>query len=468
MSIEDLKRGYAELLDSQDGYLRAAAYAKGASPEVFSNESLVALLNLDSTDYQLNYSGIPVKLLSERVNYESARVLEDPDATDRITDIWEANEMPLEIQHFHRDAFMYGDNYTLVWLDDNDEVDICPVSPLETRMIYADKDQRKKEYAIRAWEDFDELGQEVIRANLYYFDRIEKYVAVKKQEQAKMIWEVFEVEGEDFPLFHDFGEIPIFHARPAGRPYGTPEHIDAYGAQDAIVKFTVSLMETVDFMAFPQRVILRNTKANGSVEGGLSKLGGKPETGTRNTGSTLKASPRTILELDGDSFGQFDPADAKAFTESVDHFVKGMADVCRIDMRHFSSVGGQHPSADALRAADAPLRSRIAARQKALGAFWSDVLTFVLKLDGIEIDSKIEVHWAPQEIDNLKELTDMVIALIKEGQMPVRAAYRYLGITDEEMDAMGIPKLVPLVEEATAPVETSDLSVQEDDLVLED
>lgn len=448
MSVQDLKRGYSELIDAQEGYTKAAAYAKGASPEMFSNDIYANMLGLGTDKYQLNYSGIPVKLLSERVNYVSATVPENDPLTDTLSAIWEANEMPLEIQHFHKDAFMYGDNYVLVWLDENGEVDICPISPLETRMIYSEADQRLKEFAIRAWDDVDEFGDPVVRANLYYFDRIEKYSAPKKQEHiSKMVWEPYTADGEEFPLYHEFGEIPVFHARPAGRPYGTPEHIDAYGAQDAIVKFTVTLMESVDYLAFPQRYLLHTTKADAT--GGMSQIGGGGAKGVNNnTSSNLKGGSRTIMELWADAIGQFEPSEPDNYTDPIDHFVKGMADVCRIDVRHFSSANGQHPSADALRAADAPLRARIVSRQNALAAYWSDVLTFVLKLSGVEnLDAAIQINWAPQEIDNLSETVAMVGSLIKDVGMPQRAAMRYLGFTDEQMDAMGIPKLTPLPED---------------------
>jgi hypothetical protein len=88
-------------------------------------------------------------------------------------------------------AFTYGDYYVMVWpVDELPEetsddsmirvgVELTTRNPKNTRVIYDPENERKKWFAIQRFPD--RTDREIWHADLFYVDRVERWISVKGQ-----------------------------------------------------------------------------------------------------------------------------------------------------------------------------------------------------------------------------------------------------------------------------------------------
>jgi hypothetical protein len=225
---------------------------------------------------------------------------------------------------------------------------------------------------------------------MYYPDRIEKYQMSGEIENVVSVTGFVLVDTVENP----WGEVPVFHFRTT-KPYGRPEHVDAYGPQDAINKLVVTHMNTVDYQGAPQRYAL-------SGGGNSAEFEDFNEDGTEaeNLGM-LKNGPGELWYLKGVSkVGEFAPADHKVFTEPVRDFVRSMASITNTPLHYFERTGSV-PSGESLRTAEAPLLKKVEDRQISFGSTWADMFRFILKIDN-EQEPDVQVDWkAVESMDSL-------------------------------------------------------------------
>jgi hypothetical protein len=322
-SFEDLRCGYWELVGARGAYERAAAFYEGTVDEVYSSPKVTRLLakfGLDSIE-SFNFAHIPVDAVANKMLLHSVNgdlpgnqegIFDKNESVNAvIEDLWDYNELEEELPNVFRNTGKYGDGYVMVWpvigeeqddsitpgfdryesarqletgdtVVEDDEiasvplsrksivaVDILPLDPFTTRVFYDTENPRKKTYAIRSWVE-GEGTSVVVRANLYYADRIERWMhqgKPSKRKGAQQKWKPFSLDGNPAVLSNPFGEVPIFHFR-TERTYGRPDHINAYGPQLAINKLVTSHLATVDYQSFPQRYALLDPMADqGGIQG---------------------------------------------------------------------------------------------------------------------------------------------------------------------------------------------------------
>lgn len=395
--MSDIKRAIDMIVDRRNHYEIAENYYEGLQPEVFTHDSWLKMFRIDNKHFRFNFAKTVVDAVSNRL--EIANILGVTDeATAEINRIWEKNDLKLDANEIHRNSLMYGDSYAIVWTDANGEVTIDYNSPMTTVIIYDDENPRIKSFAAKMWETLDLEGKKVTKLNLYYADRIEKYA---------MFGEVMNVISATGFLPYEvienpWGEIPVFHFRTT-KQYGRPEHLDAYGPQDAINKMMATHMVTVDYQGAPQRYALGGS-------GNSSEFEDFDETATdaENLGK-LKNGPGELWYLKGiDKVGEFAPADHKTFTEPVREFVRSMASITNTPLHYFEKTGNV-PSGEALRTAEAPLMKKVEDRQVAFGNAWRDMFRFVLSVEGINSD--VEVKW--QAVESMDSLDAWEVAVKK-------------------------------------------------------
>ncbi len=426
---------------------------------------LLAKFGLDAID-NFNFAHIPVDAISNKLhvrsvtvdNGDSALNNTSPGGTGKkpvndkntaldqvLEDLWDYNECGEEFPNLHRNIGKFGDYYMLVWpvlgteedtankaydvnksakaltgdatgLDQADSADesqtlpskkvvavdmICH-DPLTTRAFYDIENPRKMTYVIRSWEEGE--GQNVIvRANLYYADRIERWVhkgRPPKRKNTKSKWEPFKADGNAAVLPNPFDQIPFFHYR-TDRTYGKPDHLYAFGPQLAINKLVTSHLATVDYQSFPQRWALTDPTAdNGSIQGTdndpfAPEDDDDPED---DNFSQLEADPSSVWKLDGfKGVGQFQSADPKAYLDPFDRYVKAMAQVTGIPLHMFDKTGERPPSGENIRQVNEQMNSKAETRQLGVGATHRNVFTFALNLLGYEVE-RVKVTWRPLEV----------------------------------------------------------------------
>lgn len=446
-SLDDLMCGVKALSESRHGYDRAAAYYRGDVDEVFASQRLRAVLRVKDIHFDLNFAKTPVDAVVDRLEIAAITGADDT-VNGLISRIWQDNQLDLEMPDLHRRACEFGDAY-LICLPDTDDkgnvtrVDMFYNSPQTVRIIYSEENPRVKDFAIKKWVDGTQT-----RAELYYEDRIERWTTkpgVRGSDETD--WQHWlaapeddaVVDPESWIIFHEYGEIPVFHYR-TDRPYGTPEHHGAYGPQNAINKLQITHMGTVDYQGFPQRYALTdaaNTDTS-DLEPGDWDEDEFPEDSTaigpKDIGddSALKSGPGEVWLLRGyKGVGQFDAANPSVFLDPIMFNVRAMAQITTTPLNLFDPQGDQ-PSGESVRAKDAPFARKVGNRQLSFGSTHREAFVFSLRQLGVE-DPVVTVHWAPAATVDDQQGWQTVGEKVKNG-VPRKQALVETGYRQEQVD----------------------------------
>lgn len=433
----DLIAGVKQLAASRWEYTRARQYYDGTTPEFFANIRMRRMMARTGNRFRFNFAHIPVDVVTDRV---ALRQLTSTDtAQDALLQAaWDDNALDRLYVKLIRDAGTYGDMYVIAWPDpvDDARVKISLNDPLCCRVIYSDEDPLQPDYAIKKWMMGRALytpgmiaqiraGQEPMppqRVNLYYADRIEKYITLPADEGGyrdgtkETDWARFRDQDDDeWPMPNPYGRIPVFHFR-NDEPYGSPEHSNAYGPQDAINKIVINHVATMDYAGFPIRAALAEADSDGAEFGDQDEdsFSFPTDTGAtlpRDARSQLSADPGSLWYLRGiKELLQLDPVDPDTFLKPFDGYVRAMAQISEIPMHYFDPTGDA-PSGESLKVAEAPLVKRANERQAWYGATTIDLAQFVLTLLGVASPT-VALLWDPAESQS--EAADVAVAGAKQ------------------------------------------------------
>jgi hypothetical protein len=415
--IEDIRLALDYIITRREGYNRAETYYEGTQPEVFLNQRWFKLFKSGQKDFRFNFSKTVVDSVLNRLEIDQIET-NSAQADEYMASILEQTDLKIDMNEIHRNALIYGDAYAIVWPDDTGTLAIDYNSPLTTVVIYDQENPRKKLYAAKMWQHAT-YDVKKIKLNLYYADRIEKYEGYGEIENIGF------PQGENYTLLetipNPWGEVPVFHFR-THKPYGRPEHADAFGPQDAINKLINTHMLTVDYQGAPQRYALSNG-------GSTAELDDFSEDDTaRENIAALKNGPGELWYLQGvNSVGQFPAADPDIFTKPVVEFVNQMAAITGTPSHYFLR-GSYIPSGQALRVSEAPLTKKVLNRQMSFGSTWRDLFQFMLRIEGIV--ATIEIDWASAETVDAVDLWDVAVRKKSVG-MPLEQILLELGYDPE-------------------------------------
>lgn len=434
MPADDILPALDELNDAQPGYETAEAYYEGTVPEIFFSPRVRRLLHGSSTHFRVNLACRVVDAILTRMAI-LALVAETDELTEVLnTQVWHANQMELEAPDIHRAAVMFGDSYVFAWdgrgwdvedAEGDPSVHMLYNSPKLVRGFYDEDDPREMWLAVKSWTQTkgENKGH---RVNLYYGDVIERYVQPDEGKAAKGKFELID------EIENPYGRVPFFHFR-TRRPYGKPEHFNAYGPQDALTKLIINQMVTSDFAAFPQRYGLVEM-GQGTDDADLFDDDDDP-TDEIAKDSGLRASPGGIQLLKHlKSVGTFDSADVSNFLDPMNWYVHAMAATTATPMSYVDPTGNL-PSGEAQRQADSPLVTKVDHLTLSFGATWRDLLGFAMtKILGIP--ALPTVRWAPTQVVNDQVGWQTVLTKIK-AKVPVRIALLEAGYTEEAVSNWG-------------------------------
>jgi hypothetical protein len=441
--------GIEALDDARPNYREAQNYYDGDVPEIFASARLRRALEDTGVDFRLNFAKTPVDAVVDRLEIAAITAADDAH-TEAIAKIWADNGMDLEAPDIHRRACTLGDAYLIVLPIEDDKGAVIGVemhynSPQTVRAIYSEENPREIDYVIKQWCETRTLGK-VQRAELLYGDRIERWTtkpgADGKQAGDWVPWlaEPDDGEAEDpdsWIMPHDYGRPPVFHFRTA-RPYGKPEHIGAYGPQNAINKLSITHMGTVDYQGFPQRYALTDAATTDTSDLEPGDFDDFPPddagTGPTDTGddSSLKAGPGEVWLLRGfKAVGQLDAAQPGVFLDPIMFEVRAMAQITTTPL-HLFDPQGDVPSGESIRAKEAPFVKKIRNRQLAFGATWRDAFTFALDLLDMP-DTAVDVRWTPAATVDDQTGWQTVGEKIKHG-VPRKQALMEAGYRQEQVD----------------------------------
>lgn len=439
----DLMYGIEELNEARPAYDQAQTYYDGKVPEVFTSVRIRRALAVHGIDFDLNFAKTPVNAVTNRLKIAS--ITSPDEATNTlISQIWQDNQLNLEMPDLFRRAGEYGDAYLMVLPVEDDRgnvvrVDMFYNSPQTVRVIYSQDNPRRKAYTIKKWCDGP-----YHRAELLYDDRIERWTTGKNSKGDKpadwMHWPADEADPESWVSDHDWGEQPVFHFR-NDRPYGCPEHYGAYGPQNAITKLQQTHMGTVDYQGFPQRYALTeaaNTDTSDLEPGDFNDNDWPlPEKGVgpKDSGddSSLKAGPGEMMLLRGfKSVGQFDAAQPNVFLEPINFNIRAMAQITDTPLRMFDPQSSRQRSGVSYQEEDGPFISKVEIRQTSYGAATHEAFVFALRRLGI-VDPVLSVDWVPAKSVTDAQGWETVKAKIAAG-VPRKQALMEAGYRAEQVD----------------------------------
>lgn len=419
---EDLARALKALEEARPGYEEAEKYYRAKNPELFGHWRIARALSRTANRYKLNYAKTPINALSERLKISSVIVSEATDeeptsleaehsptadteeAGSDLTrsfrkDIWVKLKLQRKTKELHKWVSVYGDAYWFIWTTAED--DTTPViyynSPLTTRLLYDEEHPDTPAFAIKCW-----TKNKVRYAILYYADQIEYYIQKRNATKAATLdgtgWELYDV------VENPFNTIPIFHFR-NGDPYGAPEHVDGYGAQDAINKLSTTMVHTSEYEGFPQRFQL--TDPNQEIAGDASDNDGWDDETTHSdrdnsTADSNEAAnesgPGTILNLKARAAGQFQVADPDAFLKPLEFYIHSMSQLTTTPLRFFETLPSR-PNGEAARADEAPFVEKVKDRQAVYEDTYVDAFAFAFALLNEEDPEtnpySVDVRWGP-------------------------------------------------------------------------
>lgn len=442
--LRDVVVGIRALQDAEPGYLRAHDYFTGRVPEYFASPALARKVGRTGSSFRVNLAKKGVTSASNRMEVATVSVPGNDALTQVLqAEVFDANELALELPEWLERMCEYGDAYAFVWPNDDDGVDIEFSSPLTTRAIYDPERPRRIKYVIKWWTQ-GAGERKVQRVNLYYFGtgregqpgyrvgRIEKWVTREGTNGSEAIhwtpWEGTEDEPDEPVIDNPHGQI-VFHFRTA-RPYGVPLHFDAYGPQDAINKIIVSLMSTMDYHIVPQRALLTETEADDDDDdfddfSDEEDDPSSPTDGERPGNTKLASGPGSLWILkNAKSLVSLPAADPANFLNPADFFLRMMATTSDMPL-HFYDPGGDQPSGDSRRQSEGTLTKKVERLQDSVENTLSAMLSKAMQMLGYDVD-RVEVEWAPSQIVDDSEGWTTAKAKIDAG-VPVGQVLQEMG-----------------------------------------
>jgi len=279
--------------------------------------------------------------------------------------VWDGSQGDQKQTEVHRQSAVKGDAYVVVDFDPEKGKPVLRRNSPETcRVIYKGGE---KHAAIKKWESNDKsptnpAGVRVLRMNIYYPDRVEKWFKmlgrdgenkaggwIEWMDDGDSVWPTPWVGPDNEPM-----GIPVFHFAnfPDDEGMGRAEIRSVVPQQDRLNKELVDLSSVLDSQGFPQRWATGVTETSG-----------------------LKSNPGEVwsTESESASFGQFDAADPAGLLKSIESTIVRLADRSRTP-RYMLQLSGGTPSGEALKTAEAGFKDKVEDRQTFHGNQWGEVL----------------------------------------------------------------------------------------------
>lgn len=342
--------------------------------------------------YAENFCGIVVDAIAQRLEVQGFRFPPDdpnrlplaprdkPEPADRDAwRIWQDNQLDAESQIAHTESLVKSLCYVLVSPFESEFVAgrsprITVEDAFEAIVQYRSGSNERR-IGMKLWWDDEE---ESSLATLYYPDRIEKWKADGRSTQQSATdhltsgeainWLPRKIRDEAWPLPNPLGVVPLIELRNRPRLGHRVESeiAQVMSIQDAINTLAFNELVASDAAAFPQKW------ATG-VEIPDPKDDPKWNPDMMRILSTVVPDSK---------FGSFATADLNQWGAAIDRRVKRIASITETPYHMFLDHGGQPPSGEALKAAEAGLVRKAMGKHLHLGETWEEVIRLAFKAKG--------------------------------------------------------------------------------------
>jgi hypothetical protein len=323
----------------------------------------------------------------------------DPGFRPAIDHIWFRNRMQQRAGEIHKEALKNGDAYVIVWFDASGEVTIYPHSAANVTVAYDEDFPGRVLWAAKHWKTPDKRT----RLNIFFPDRIERYVTKKEFDTALPDAKEFvhiagnagvppASIGKDESLHegrvrsghaipNPFGVVPVFHfANNADVGcMGQSELFQAIPIQDGLNKSILDMLVAMEFSAYRQRWAAgieieydEDGKPKPPFSSGVERLWVASDANTR--------------------FGDFSTTSLDQFLKVKDSFRIDMASVTGTPLHYFLQNSRGFASGESLKQNETRFLAKVRDRQTSFGQVWAELMSFALRLAGHPAVELI-THW---------------------------------------------------------------------------
>ena len=372
-----------------------------------------------------NFMNVVVDSLAERLRVIGFHA-DDEEFGEWAWDMWRKNRMDYAQVVVHTEAVMLGDSYLLCDWDAKNERPRWSHQMPEMIIPHYDEVTGSIDWVSKKWIQHPRIGEDPeTRLNLYYADRVEKYVArggvwARHQDEEDEAWPVLWLDKAGEPL-----GVPIVHFRnrPMGADFGQSEIINVIPMQDLLNKSLIDLTMILDTLAFPQRYTLN----------------------IAHNASRLEIMPGSVAEFhseyDGGQVGQWTAASVEGPLKAIESLVQHIAGTTRTPQHLFQIAGGV-PSGEALKTAESGLVNKAKQRMVNFGNSWEDCMMMAVRIQAacgtavIGADEvMIETTWDDPETRNEQSHMEVLKAKAELG-VTKHQIYREMGYSQEQIDQM--------------------------------
>lgn len=383
-------------------------------------------------EFNGNYCPIPVDSLAEKLTITGAKTTDDTQ-TEILNDWLTKNKLDGLQGIVHTCALRDGDSYIMVDWDEETQIprfteEMACCDGDGVKVHYQDGHRRKIDFATKRWcPKQGEAAGYIRRLNIYYPDRIEKYVSNQTASEGE--WQPYVDEGETawpIPWLRKDGSpigvtVGHFKNKEQGYQYGDSELSDIIPLQNAYNKSLIDLLAAGDTTAFRVFTMVGDNPSGIKVAPGSWIYSMRPPGGDS-----------------GASIGHIPGEDLTPLIALKDSMATEIAKVSRTPLSYFQ-ISGQVAAADTQEELKEAMYSKVQKRQTYFGNSWENALRHARVLwnefgPGPELDETvaIEMVWKSPKPGLSKE--DLEIFQIKLALgVPAKQIWAELGYTEEQI-----------------------------------
>ena len=400
-------------------------YYNGDHPTLLTDRQREFLHHRRRLKFAMNYCRLVIDAVVERLAVTGFQS-EDDRAQKWLASLWRAARLDAISKAVHLAAVRDGESYIIVDYDPLNErprfsLNMADDGAGGVSMQYGA--DGNPVYAAKRWTVDGGPGAGITRRlNLYYPDRIEKYVSTT----AAPFWQPLRDEPFPLPWLDRFGDplgIPVIHFRnrDMGTPQGNSEITDVIPLQDALNKSLIDLIAVADTNAFPLLVAM-----------GFEV----PEAFTISPGALVQIPPSLDANTD---FKMLPGADLSNFLGVLEHLVMEIARVSSTPLSRFQ-VSGQVAAEGTLKQQDAGLVAKVEHKQVSFGNAWEDAMRMAIRVQNsfgaarYDDRSPLETLWRPAAPRSERDQLEVLLLKAQLG-VPADILLAEAGYTDVPVPA---------------------------------
>lgn len=459
----------AEEMTRQKNVMQSRNYYDGLHDVKLSQRQMEYLGFKDpsAARFALNYCRVVIDSVVERLLVSGFTTTAGEDEDDKLAqwmwETWQQNRMDEKQSNVHRGAEREGEFFVIVdWDEDKARPRFTPHRRYTDPSVdgdgfgckghYPDDDpDQEMEYASKRWTEafYDEKGERRTRQrmNLYYPNRVERWIKAGKGRTSEATWVEYELDGLSWLLPWTVGGITpgayderkVWQdsgAEPLGIPvvhFKAPEIKsglwDAIPIQDGINKTALDLLAIADSCGFRIMLTIGFTPTTDGEE---------PESDGSNY---IKLFPGALIYVpeDGD-IKPIEGADLKPLLILLDSLIIKLAQVTDTPISRFQ-VSRQIAAEGTLKQQEEPLIAKVRARHVIYGNDWEDCFDMARRLAKekgqiLNVDAVLNTQWMPAEPRDEKEEIETIGLKVEKLGIPLETAWKEAGYTADEIEDM--------------------------------